>query len=193
MRIVAAQTQTVRLASAARSPNVSFDDWTASVLAIHTDFRKNGKPLVGLAFDSIGRYDHGGLLRDRFIPRLLAADPEQYAAADGGIDPSRAWAVVMKNEKPGGHGDRCGAVGLIDAALWDMAAKRADIPLWRYLMHQEQTGNVGITDADVYASGGDYTIRKTTSRNFATMYGAPPPKDIDGSRSRSAAPNSRRT
>jgi L-alanine-DL-glutamate epimerase-like enolase superfamily enzyme len=156
MRIVAAQTQTVRLASAARSPNVSFDDWTASVLAIHTDVHKNGKPLVGLAFDSVGRYDHSGLLRDRFIPRLLAADPEHYSAVDGGIDPSRVWSVVMKNEKPGGHGDRCGAVGLIDAALWDMAAKRADIPLWRYLMHQDQTGNVGKPAAHVYASGGDY-------------------------------------
>ena len=31
----------------------------------------------------------------------------------------------MKDEKPGGHGERCGAVGLIDAALWDLAAKAA--------------------------------------------------------------------
>ena len=30
-----------------------------------------------------------------------------------------------------------------------MAAKRADIPLWRYLMHQDQTGNVGKPAADV--------------------------------------------
>ena len=50
---------------------------TASALAVHTDVKKNGKPLVGLAFDSIGRYGHGGLLRERFIPRLVAADPGQ--------------------------------------------------------------------------------------------------------------------
>ena len=106
---------------------------TASVIAVHTDARKNGKPLVGLAFDSIGRYGHGGLLRERFIPRLIAADPDDYADGNGGIDPHRAWTLLMKDEKPGGHGERSGAVGLIDAALWDLAAKAADEPLWSIL------------------------------------------------------------
>ena len=156
MRIVAANAHTVRLAAAARSANVNFEDMTATALAIHTDVRRNGKELVGLAFDSIGRYDHTGLLRDRFIPRLLAADPRQYADDDGGIDPFRAWTVVMKNEKPGGHGERCGAVGLIDAALWDLAAKKAEVPLWRSLMKLEQATDSGRAVADVYASGGHY-------------------------------------
>ena len=111
MRIVAINERTVRLTPAARSANVSFDDMTATALAVHTDVRRNGKALVGLAFDSIGRYDHGGLLRDRFMPRLMAAKPEQYADEAGGIDPFKAWTVMMTNEKPGGHGERCGAVG----------------------------------------------------------------------------------
>src|SRR5205085_7849980 len=64
-----------------------FDAMTASVVAVHTDAKKNGRPLVGLAFDSIGRYGHGGLLRERFIPRLVAADPEAYSDGHGGIDP----------------------------------------------------------------------------------------------------------
>jgi len=156
MRIVAAHAHTVRLSAAARSSNVSFEDMTASALAIHTDVSKNGKQLVGLAFDSIGRYDHSGLLRDRFIPRLLAADPQDYADNDGGIDPFRVWDIVMQNEKPGGHGERCGAVGLIDAALWDLAAKRADVPLWRHLMKLEQANGAGPPVAEVYASGGHY-------------------------------------
>ena len=91
------------------------------------------QPLVGLAFDSIGRYGHGALLRERFIPRLLAAGPDSYADGCGGIDPHRAWGVLMKDEKPGGHGERSGAVGLLDAALWDLAAKSVDEPLWRLL------------------------------------------------------------
>ena len=123
----------MRLGAPVRNASISFEDMTATALAIHTDARSNGKALVGLAFDSIGRYDHSGLLHDRFIPRLLAADPRDYAGEDGGIDPFRVWAILMKNEKPGGHGERCGAVGLIDAALWDLAAKRADVPLWRRL------------------------------------------------------------
>ena len=156
MRILAAKARTVRMPAAARSANLTFDDMTATALAIHTDARRNGKKLAGLAFHSVGRYDHTGLLRDRFIPRLLSADPEQYADGDGGIDPVRAWTVLMKNEKPGGHGERCGAVGLIDAALWDLAAKTADVPLWSHLMGLERANNGGHGVADVYASGGHY-------------------------------------
>jgi L-alanine-DL-glutamate epimerase-like enolase superfamily enzyme len=155
MRIVAAKARTVRLGTAARSSSISFEDMTATALAIHTDVSRDGKAHLGLAFDSIGRYDHSGLLNDRFIPRLLAAAPREYAGEDGGIDPFRVWAILMKNEKPGGHGERSGAVGLIDAALWDLAAKRVDVPLWRHLLNVEP-GNNGGAAANVYASGGHY-------------------------------------
>jgi L-alanine-DL-glutamate epimerase-like enolase superfamily enzyme len=155
MRIVAIKEQTIRLTAAARSSNVDFEHMTATALAVNTDARKNGKPLVGLAFDSIGRYDHGGLLRDRFVPRLMSAEPNEYADEDGGIDPFRAWDILMKNEKPGGHGERCGAVGLIDAALWDLAAKSEDEPLWSLLAKLDK-GRCAGTAIDVYASGGHY-------------------------------------
>src|SRR3974390_660182 len=109
MRVVAVKEETIQIGAPTRTASISFDAMTARAIALHTDAKKNGKPLVGLAFDSIGRYGHGALLRERFIPRLLAADPDSYAGSDGGIDPDRAWNVVMTNEKPGGHGDRCGA------------------------------------------------------------------------------------
>jgi L-alanine-DL-glutamate epimerase-like enolase superfamily enzyme len=158
MRIVAAKAHTVQLGAKARSSRISFEDMTATALAIHTDVGAVGKTHCGLAFDSIGRYDHSGLLNDRFIPRLLAADPRDYVGEDGGIDPSRVWAILMKNEKPGGHGERCGAVGLIDAALWDLAAKRAGLPLWRHLLDIEPGEHGGRAAADVYASGGHYRL-----------------------------------
>jgi L-alanine-DL-glutamate epimerase-like enolase superfamily enzyme len=154
MRIVAADARTVRLSAPVRNSAIDFEDMTASALVLRTDARRHGKSVVGLAFDSIGRYDHSGLLRDRFVPRPLAADPRDYADDDGGIDPSRVWAILMKNEKPGGHGERCGAVGLIDAALWDLAAKRAEVPLWHYLSRLE--GAEGQPTAAVYVSGGHY-------------------------------------
>jgi len=155
MRIVAVKEETIRIGAPMRTASISFDAMTASALAIHTDLKKNGKPVVGLAFDSIGRYGHGALLRERFIPRLLAADPESYGDGRGGIDPGRAWTVVMTNEKSGGHGDRCGAVGLIDAALWDLAAKIADVPLWHLLSRNADTAAAG-AKISVYASGGHY-------------------------------------
>ena len=154
MRITAVHEQTIPLSADVRSANISFDAMTASVVAVHTDVRRNGKPLVGLAFDTIGRYGHGGLLRERFIPRLMAADPASYADGDR-VDPARAWDVVMANEKRGGHGERCGAVGLIDAALWDLAAKIADVPLWHLLASRNGAPN-GVAKVPVYASGGHY-------------------------------------
>jgi len=154
MRILAVTERTINIASDVRSASMSLGGMTASVLAVHTDASKDGRPLVGLAFDSIGRYGHGGLLRERFIPRLTAADPERYADGNGSIDPHRAWRVVMEDEKPAGHGERCGAVGLIDAAIWDLAAKAQGAPLWRMLARD------GVAAAQssipVYASGGHY-------------------------------------
>lgn len=154
MRITAVRERTVQLAAANRNASIGFGTMTASALCIETDGIRNGRPLTGLAFDSIGRYGHGGLLRERFIPRLLAADPARYDDGDGGIDPLRAWDVVMADEKAGGHGERCGAVGLLDAALWDLVAKHRDEPLWRTLSRVD--GVTASASIALYASGGHY-------------------------------------
>ena len=150
MKITAIRQKTVALSAPMRNAGIGYDEMTASAVAVDTD---SGH--VGLGLDSIGRYGHGGLLAERFAPRLLAADPEHYAADDGGLDPMRAWELVMANEKPGGHGERAGAVGLLDAALWDLAAKAAGVPLWRLLADRFNAGNHA-TEVPVYASGGHY-------------------------------------
>src|SRR5215831_7158203 len=137
-----------------RNAQISFDDMTASAVVVVSDLIRNGRPVIGLAFDSIGRYGHGGLLRERFIPRLLAAAPDDYADERGGIDPRRAWSVLMRNEKSGGHGERPGAVGLIDAALWDLTARVEQKPLWAVLA--ERFGTTATRNVAVYASGGHY-------------------------------------
>ncbi len=45
----------------------------------------------------------------------------------GDLRPSRAWDDMMRNEKPGGHGERSVAVGVVDMALHDLAAKIAGV------------------------------------------------------------------
>ena len=45
---------------------------------------------------------------------------------------------MMRNEKPGGHGERSVAVGTLDMAVWDAVAKIAGKPLFRLLA--ERTG-----------------------------------------------------
>lgn len=149
MRITAIRQKTIALAAPMRNAGIAYDEMTASVVVVETD-----GPHVGLGVDSIGRYGHGGLLEERFAPRLVAAEPGAYAG-ETGIDPMRAWDVVMANEKPGGHGERAGAVGLLDAALWDLAAKAAEVPLWR-LIADRFNGGAHHPRVPVYASGGHY-------------------------------------
>ena len=153
MRIVAIREKTVALSSGLRNASIGFGGMTASALAVVSDVVRGGKPVVGLALDSVGRYGHGGLLRERFIPRVLAAEPEDYAGAPG-PDPFRIWDIAMRDEKPGGHGDRSGAVGLIDAAVWDLVAKLEDKPLWRVLA--DRFGGGDAQPVPVYASCGHY-------------------------------------
>jgi L-alanine-DL-glutamate epimerase-like enolase superfamily enzyme len=133
VKILAIRETTVSLAAAMRNASISFGAMTASALAIVTDRMIDGNPVTGFAFDSIGRYGKGGLLRERFIPRLLDAPPDTLLDAQGLPDPDACWKVVMQDEKDGGHGERPGAVGLIDAALWDLRAKLLGEPLWRTL------------------------------------------------------------
>jgi D(-)-tartrate dehydratase len=129
---------------------------TTSLVAVVTDVVRAGRPVVGYGFASVGRFAQGGLIRERFAPRLLNATAASLADdAGANLDPSRAWTIMMKGEKPGGHGERCVAVGTLDMAIWDAAAKIADQPL-----HQFMAGHLGNRAAPsrvrVYASGGYY-------------------------------------
>jgi D(-)-tartrate dehydratase len=156
MKILSASEKTVALPSLMRNAGIGFSSMTASALALVSDVRRDGKPVVGFAFDSIGRYGHGGLLRERFLPRLFDAAPAEYRdEARDNLDPFKAWAIVMRDEKPGGHGERPGAVGLIDAAIWDLVAKLEEKPLWRVLADRFH-GGVAAPRVPVYASGGHY-------------------------------------
>jgi L-alanine-DL-glutamate epimerase-like enolase superfamily enzyme len=123
---------------------------------------KDGKPVVGFGFNSNGRYAPQGLLHERFIPRLRDAAPESIQDARGLIDPGKAWAAMMKNEKPGGHGERSVAVGVLDMALWDAVAKAEGVPLWRMLADR-YNGGVADKTAWVYAAGGYYYPDKDIS------------------------------
>jgi L-alanine-DL-glutamate epimerase-like enolase superfamily enzyme len=108
----------------------------------------------------IRRYAPSGLLRDRFIPRLRAADPRAVVDDTGeNLDPARIWEVLMRNEKPGGHGERSVAVGVLDMAVWDAVAKIAGLPLYQLLADRYRGGHVE-RKVFVYAAGGYYYPEK---------------------------------
>lgn len=139
----------VPIASAISNAYIDFSKMTASVVALISDVTRDGRPVVGYGFNSNGRYAPDGLLRERFIPRLEAHD------FHGEIDPIAAWDAMMANEKPGGHGERSVAVGVLDMALWDLTAKLADKPLYQ-LIADRWRGGVIDDSVFVYAAGGYY-------------------------------------
>ena len=51
------------------------------LVAVVTDVVRDGKRVVGYGFNSNGRYGQGGLIRERFAPRLLEADPKTLFGA----------------------------------------------------------------------------------------------------------------
>lgn len=134
---------------------IDFSKMTASVVAVVTDVIRDGKPVVGYGFNSNGRYAQQGLLAERFIPRLMDAESSSLVDDDGNLDPQRIWATVMTNEKPGGHGERSVAVGVLDMAIWDAVAKIEEKPLYQVLADRYRGGETD-DKVFVYAAGGYY-------------------------------------
>jgi len=156
MKITAIHETVAPISSDLRNAYIDFSKMTASVVAVVTDVKRNGKRVVGYGFNSNGRYAQSGLLRERFIPRLMAAEPQSLLNDAGdNLDPHRIWACMMANEKPGGHGERSVAVGVIDMAVWDAVAKIEGKPLWRVLAERFRGGTAD-DRVFVYAAGGYY-------------------------------------
>ncbi|APX92263.1 mandelate racemase [Halomonas sp. 1513] len=156
MKITDIREARVSIASDIANAYISFAKMDVSVVAIYTDAWVDGRQVVGYGFNSNGRYAQSGLLRERFLPRLQEAEPTALRDESGSnLDPFKVWSVLMANEKPGGHGERSVAVGIIDMAIWDIVAKIENKPLARLLAERYGDGN---TDerVSVYAAGGYY-------------------------------------
>ena len=156
MKIVNILESTLPIKSDIRNAYIDFSKMTLSLVAVVTDVIRDGKPVVGYGFNSNGRYGQGGLIRERFLPRLLDAPPESLLSdsADN-LDPHKIWARMMTNEKPGGHGERSVAVGTIDMAVWDAVAKIEGKPLFQLLAERYGNGTPN-PRVFVYAAGGYY-------------------------------------
>src|SRR6185503_727525 len=155
VRIIDVREVTKPIASPIRNAYIDFSKMTTSLVAVVTDVVRDGRPVVGYGFNSNGRYGQGGLIRERFAPRLMEADPKSLLDQGGdNLDPDKVWATLMSNEKPGGHGERSVAVGTIDMAVWDAVAKISGKPLFRLLA--ERHGREANPRVFVYAAGGYY-------------------------------------
>ena len=156
MKILKIIEQPVRLMSNISNALVNFSSHTVSVVAIMTDAKMNGKPAIGLSFNSIGRFDQSGILRNRMIPRLLSAEPSELLdPVSDRLCPERVLHSAMKNEKPGGHGDRAHAASALEMAVWDLNAKLNDEPAAMTIAKHFDREAI-VKKISVYAAGGYY-------------------------------------
>ncbi|MGB8623052.1 MAG: mandelate racemase/muconate lactonizing enzyme family protein [Paracoccaceae bacterium] len=164
MRITEIREKTASIASPIANAYIDFSKMTCSVVAVVTDVIRDGRPVVGYGFNSNGRYGQGALMRDRFINRVIEADPATLVDEENdNLDPFAIWNALMSNEKPGGHGERSVAVGTIDMAVWDAVAKIAGVPLYK-LLADRYRGGVHDDKVWVYAAGGYYYPGKKHAR-----------------------------
>jgi L-alanine-DL-glutamate epimerase-like enolase superfamily enzyme len=156
VKIVDIREATKSIASPIQNAVIDFSGMTCSLVAVVTDVVRDGRPVVGFGFNSNGRYGQGGMIRERFGPRVLGARASALLDETGqNFDPAKIWAAMMLNEKPGGHGERSVAVGAIDMAVWDAVAKIAGKPLFQLLAERFGTGSAN-PRVFVYAAGGYY-------------------------------------
>lgn len=112
---------------------VDFSRHTVSLVAVISDVIRHGRPVVGVAFDSIGRFAQSGILRDRMIPRVLAASPAALLDESGCVDPAAA---------------------ALELACWDLNAKLRDEPACVTIARH--AGREPAASVPVYAAGGYY-------------------------------------
>ncbi|HXW23860.1 MAG TPA: enolase C-terminal domain-like protein, partial [Xanthobacteraceae bacterium] len=156
MRITAIRERAIPLRSNLRNSSFDFSEMTTSIVAVITDVKRDGRPVVGFAFNSTGRYACGAPMRERFIPRILAADPDELLDAAGtNLAPEKVLAAMLQREKSGGHSERSIPIGTIEVAVWDAVAKIAGEPLHRVLARRFN-GGASADKVFCYVGGGWY-------------------------------------
>ena len=191
-RIIDVREITKPISSPIRNAYIDFTKMTTSLVAVVTDVVRDGKPVVGYGFNSNGRYGQGGLIRERFAPRLKEADPKTLLDETGdNLDPDKVWAALMSNEKPGGHGERrsrsapstwrCGTRWRRSRAsrcsgCWPNATARrqsARVRLCRRRLLLSRQGSVGAARRDARLSRSRLQCREDEDRRRADP-GRPP-------------------
>src|SRR5258708_10269449 len=162
MRILDVRERGVPVRSQVKNSSCDFSEMTTSVVAVITDVVRDGRPVAGFAFNSTGRYACGAQMRERFIPRILRADPRSLLDAAGdNLDPEKILAAMRQREKIGGDAERSIGIGTIEVAVWDAVAKIAGKPLHVVLAERYSGGKLP-RKVFCYVGGGWYWPGQTT-------------------------------
>jgi L-alanine-DL-glutamate epimerase-like enolase superfamily enzyme len=140
MRIVEIREKAIRQKRTIQNAVRSSGDLTTSIVAVITDVVRNGRPIVGYAFNSVGRHACGTPMRERFIPRLLEAPEEAVTLDPKAFDPDKILDTMIAGEKLGGDVERSVPVGTIECAVWDAVGKIADVPVYKLIADRYRDG-----------------------------------------------------
>jgi L-alanine-DL-glutamate epimerase-like enolase superfamily enzyme len=130
-------------------------------------------------FPQVGAEHRARLVDSLFAPLLKGApsdDPEGLRAT---LE-SRTRRIAIQSGEPGPFAQ---IIGAVDQALWDMAGRRAALPLWKLLAENDPTATASVR---LYASGigpgqvGETALRKKAEgyRAFKIKVGFMPEEDI---------------
>jgi L-alanine-DL-glutamate epimerase-like enolase superfamily enzyme len=156
MRITRIVEKTVPLQTKLQNARSDFSQMTTSVVAVVSDVVRDGRPLVGYAFNSFGRYGCGEQIRDRIAPRIVNATPESLLDAErGNFDPFAIMAAGQHRERRGGYAERAIPMGTVDVAVWDLVAKVEGKPLHQVLAERFNGGQLR-DRVPTYVGGGWY-------------------------------------
>jgi len=156
MKITEIRDISVRLQGNMSNAIVNFSDHDVTLVAVVSDVVRNGQHVTGYAFNSIGRFAQAGILRNRIVPRIIGTPADELLAEEQGLfSPERVAAAAMLNEKPGGHGDRAGAVAAVELAIWDLNARLHDEPAYVTIARHFDF-EIRNRPVPVYAAGGYY-------------------------------------
>lgn len=164
MKITSMAEMPVSIRVEMRSAGLDWSEMTSSLVAIESDVIRNGRPLVGYAFNSVGRYACGEAMRSRFFPRVMSAEPGSLLDASGSnFSAEKVLNHLMLREKAGGHAERSVAIGTIEVAMWDLIAKVEGKPLWAVL-NERFGGKDDRLKIPAYVGGGWYRPNDSLER-----------------------------
>src|SRR5262249_56326529 len=103
------------------------------------------------------------------------AEPSSLLDETGdNLAPDKILAVMLRNEKSGGHSERSVGIGTIEVAVWDAVAKIAGKPLHQ-LLAERFNGGKAADKVFCYVGAGWYAPGKTIKDPPDAMPGPPPP------------------
>jgi D-galactarolactone cycloisomerase len=117
-------------------------------------------------FPQVGAEHRARLIDSLFVALLEGAQSDDPQALRASLE-AQTRRMAIQSGEPGPFAQ---IIGGIDQALWDMAARRAGVPLWKLLTDDESQGSGRVR---VYASGlGPDRVAEAALRKQAEGYGA---------------------